>query len=187
MQIDTRKTYLLGERGVAAAIIERVADRQGDGITGILDQVHYVLVAYIRDVYVIDSENVIADVEPAASLGGRALDYPADRGAGLVDGRDDHEAEALVLHSRHGNVVRILQIHLPAVRGLQILLEMLLRVYATPYSQSHPAVLGRRDHQLHHVVVRRVHDAFAVDGHDEITGVQPVVEIGRSAGDDVTH
>lgn len=141
--------------------------------------------ANVRDVYVIDGENVVPDVQSSASLSGRALDYSADCGAGFVDGRDYHEAEALVLHTGDGDIVRILQIHLSAVSGLQVLLQVLLRVDATSYSQRHSAVLGRRDHQLHHVMVGGVHHALAVDGHDQVAGVQSVIEIGRSTGYDV--
>lgn len=143
--------------------------------------------ANVRDIYVIDSKNMISDVQSSASFSWRALDYPADCGAGLVDGRDYHKTESFVLHASDGDVIWILKIHLPAVRRLKILLKVLLRIDSASYSQSYSAVLRRRYHQLHYMVMRRVHDALSIDGHDQIAGAESIIEIGRSTRNDMTN
>jgi hypothetical protein len=64
---------------------------------------------------------------------------------------------------------------------------MFLRIDSTPYPESYPSILCRRYHQLHYVMVRRIHDAFTVHGHNQITGIQSAIEIGRSTGNNMTN
>lgn len=104
-ELKLKESHLLRHWSIAAAIVEGIADCQCDRVARVLDEIDDVLVAGVCDVDVIDGQYVIADVQPAATFGRRALDYAADRRAGLVHRRDYHEAEALVLHSRHRHLL----------------------------------------------------------------------------------
>ena len=51
---------------------------EGDGVAGLLDELDYVVVGQLHDGAPVDGGDAVAHVQPAAALGGAALDDAAN-------------------------------------------------------------------------------------------------------------
>lgn len=91
------------------------------------------------------------------------------------------EGPAAVARRRRGLHVVHHQPVLLVMMVMVVQMQVILAGHASANAEGDPAVLGGGDHELDDPVMGRVHDALAVDGHDEVAGAEAAVEVG-SAG-----